>query len=1236
MAAGGRAVGAADGERNQTVLRFRRAAKLSAAATALVALGGLLGFLSGFRVLGSIRPDYIPMAPSTAVCFLILSAGLYLRAHKRETGPGRAAIVAPVLLVAVFGLLDVVGSVAGLDLTGEAWLTRNAGSLGGVPLARVSPMSAIGFVFVGVATLLLWLRPSISRQTDRFRDWASSLGVLVAVLGATVLLAYVFGQPLLYGGVTVPMAVTSSVGFVLLGVATAAAAGPHRFPVRLMVGDSPSARMMRVFLPLVVSAVLIEGMLSQVLVTAAKGNDAVLLAAMIVAWGVLTAYAVARESRELGAHLEARNEMLQESEQFLREAQHAARIGSYRADFVTDQWQSSEVLDQIFGIDAAYVRTVPRWLGLIHPDDRPMMERYLHEEVVAKGRAFDKQYRIVRKDDGTTRWVHGLGALAVDPAGAVIGLTGTIQDITERRQTEESLRASAERHHTVIQTAMDGYGRAGADGRLLEVNDALCRMSGYSESELLALRILDLEAAESADQTSARIRAMMARGEGRFETRHCRKDGSVYDVEISVKVQSADGGHMVAFLRDITQRKREELEREVMHEIAQSIATSANLDQLLVLMHHSLQRVLEAENCFVALLDPVTGLFGFPYFVDQRDAVPHNPVEMSKSCTAYVFRRGEPLLLLPGVLRRLHEDGEVERVGSPSASWMGVPLQTPSRTIGVLVLQDYERENVYTERDLAFLAAVGNQVAVVIERTLAEESLRLTVRRLREAQRVASVGSWELDLASGAVIWSESFERLVRHDPDLRAPSLGDMPRYFTPESWERLGAAIQVARMAGAGFELDLEGLREDGEHWWLTARGEAVRSPAGDIVGLQGTVLDISMRHRAEAAAAVFESHLKQAQKMETVGRLAGGIAHDFNNMLGVILGHAELAMMQMDSAQPLYEDLTEIHKAATRSADLTRQLLAYARKQTIMPKVMDLNATVLGILAMLKRLLGEHIALSWSPAEQLWPVRFDQSQLDQILTNLCVNARDAVGKTGTVRITTANREIDEQFRAMHAFARPGDYVQLTVSDDGYGMSDEIAQHIFEPFFTTKGVGEGTGLGLSTVYGIVKQNDGLITVKSSPGQGTTFDVYLPRYAGERKPAATPGAVLSPQRGHETILVVEDEPSVLQLTQRALKAQGYHVLCANGPTEALRLATEHAGKIDLLLTDVVMPGMSGRELVDTLAQTHQRLKYLLMSGFSEHDSLGRESVADGVHFIGKPFTIVELTASVRGVLDRT
>jgi signal transduction histidine kinase len=462
------------------------------------------------------------------------------------------------------------------------------------------------------------------------------------------------------------------------------------------------------------------------------------------------------------------------------------------------------------------------------------------------------------------------------------------------------------------------------------------------------------------------------------------------------------------------------------------------------------------------------------------------------------------------------------------------------------------------------------------------------------------------------------------------------MERYYTSESWQRLSAAVQAAVATGAGFELDLEVIREDGGHWWQTARGEAVRSPSGQIVGLQGTVLDITARRQAEEAAAAFEAQLQQALKMETVGRLAGGVAHDFNNMLAVILGHVELALLQVDPAQPLHEDLSAIQKAAARSADLTRQLLAYARRQTIAPTVLDLNETVPAVLAMLQRLLGENVGLTWRPATNLWPVCMDQSQVDQLLANLCVNARDAVDKVGTVRISTANRVIDARFCAMHADAVPGEFVRLSVSDDGRGMSGDVLAHLFEPFFTTKDVGEGTGLGLATVYGTVRQNDGFITVVSAPGQGTRFDVYLPRYTGEIQPAAkTPAAAAPLPRGDETILVVEDEPALLRMTAKALEAQGYTVLRAHTPGEALRLAKKHAGEIDLLLTDVLMPEMNGRDLVDTLMPGRTHLKYLFMSGFSEHVSVGREPLADGAHFIAKPFAIADLTAKVRGVLDR-
>jgi len=399
--------------------------------------------------------------------------------------------------------------------------------------------------------------------------------------------------------------------------------------------------------------------------------------------------------------------------------------------------------------------------------------------------------------------------------------------------------------------------------------------------------------------------------------------------------------------------------------------------------------------------------------------------------------------------------------------------------------------------------------------------------------------------------------------------------------------------------------------------------------------TLHDLSAARKEMEEKATLEKQLQQAQKMESVGRLAGGVAHDFNNMLGVILGHAEMALMRVDPAQPIHADLTEIFKAGKRSADLTRQLLAFARRQTVAPEVLDLNEIVAGMLKMLQRLIGEDIHLAWQPAANLWPVRMDPSQIDQILANLCVNARDAIAGVGRITIETENRSFDKEYCATHAGFAPGDYVRLAVSDDGRGMDQETLAHIFEPFFTTKGVGEGTGLGLATVYGIVKQNNGFINGYSEPGKGTTFTLYLPRHAGQIEQAArTEGAAEPAMRGHETILLVEDEQAILEMTTMMLDMQGYTVLAANTVGEAFRLARGHANKIHLLITDVVMPEMNGRDLVKNLQSLYPSLKHLFMSGYTA-DVIAHHGVLDeGVAFIQKPFSRQDLAAKVREVLE--
>jgi CheY-like chemotaxis protein len=379
-----------------------------------------------------------------------------------------------------------------------------------------------------------------------------------------------------------------------------------------------------------------------------------------------------------------------------------------------------------------------------------------------------------------------------------------------------------------------------------------------------------------------------------------------------------------------------------------------------------------------------------------------------------------------------------------------------------------------------------------------------------------------------------------------------------------------------------------------------------------------------------------LQQAQKIEAIGRLAGGVAHDFNNMLGVIMGYTEMAQMKLDPSQPLYADLEEIGKAAERSAALTRQLLAFARKQTIEPKVLDLNVVVAGMLKMLQRLIGENVEISWLPGAALWQVLADPSQIDQMLANLCVNVRDAIADVGKATIETGNSVLDEVWCGTHFGSVPGEYVRISVKDNGSGMDNEVLEHLFEPFFTTKDTGKGTGLGLATVYGAVKQNNGILTVDSKTEEGTTFTIYLPRHLGNISQDRSKTAAMPTKGKNETILLVEDEVTVLEMTRAMLAMQGYTVLTATSPGIAFCLAREYSGKIDLLMTDVIMPEMNGRDLAGKLLTLYPDLKSLFMSGYtgdfvSHHGVLGK-----GISFIQKPFSLQGLTANVREVLDRT
>lgn len=455
---------------------------------------------------------------------------------------------------------------------------------------------------------------------------------------------------------------------------------------------------------------------------------------------------------------------------------------------------------------------------------------------------------------------------------------------------------------------------------------------------------------------------------------------------------------------------------------------------------------------------------------------------------------------------------------------------------------------------------------------------------------------------------------------------------YATGEEFRRFDEALLDHRN-DPGFLHLVRFRKKDGSLFPGEVNVFQLHDDAGQRTGFISLIRDVTDRMRAEEQRRELEAQLHQAQKMESIGRLAGGVAHDYNNMLSVILGYAQIALAKTPPDSPVQEHLAQIIDAAQRSATISRQLLGFARKQTVAPKIVDLNATIGAILKMLRRLIGEDIDLVWRPNADLWPVLIDPSQIDQILANLCVNARDAVAGGGRIVIETGNTVLDRASCARFPGAVAGEYAWLKVSDNGCGIEPEVAERVFEPFYTTKEQGLGTGLGLATVYGIVRQNNGFIELHSHPGQGAVFTIYLPKHARSLE-VEPPVAALPVQRGMgETVLIVEDEEAILSFTATLLSELGYRVLATKDPVEAVRLARAHGDGIDLLLTDVVMPGMNGRELAGLLRASNPDLPCLLMSGYAEGTCADQPLECRDLPFLQKPFSAGDLAAWVRQLL---
>ena len=776
------------------------------------------------------------------------------------------------------------------------------------------------------------------------------------------------------------------------------------------------------------------------------------------------------------------------------------------------------------------------------------------------------------------------------------------QDITDRRPAEEALWESEKKYRKIFENAPVGIFQTTPQGRFLSVNPEYARMAGYSSPAEMIEQVSDIAAQLYVrPEERERYKELLQRhGQVRhYEVELKRRDGSPFWASMNSKaLENPDGSFVYdGFLTEITERVRAEQALRKQNNFIQTI-----LDNLPIGL---------AVNYFE---DGTT-----TYINSAFEKIYGWPKEELKDVRSFFEKIYPDPRYRDEIQKQFQNDmasGDPERM-----HWENVQVTAKDGSKRIVIAK-----NIPLVEQNVMISTVQD----ITESKRAEASLRESEERFQKAFISSPAPLVIAEIDTGRFI--DVNDRWVQMIGYSREEQIGrtstELEIWVNPDDRD-----LFVRKLDALGHFKDepVEFRNKTGGIVHALWSAELVTLAGRQVI--LGMLYDESERKTNEKERIKLQQQLTQAQKMESIGRLAGGVAHDYNNMLSIILGYTEMLTEKVPPQSPLHADLMEILKAAQRSADITRQLLAFARKQTINPKVIDLNAVVESMLRMLRRLIGEDIDLAWLPGKQLWTIKIDPSQIDQILANLCVNARDAIAGVGKVTIETGNITIDNAYCDMHTGFVPGEFLMLAVSDNGCGMDEEIKENIFEPFFTTKGLTEGTGLGLATVYGIVKQNDGFINVYSEPGEGTTFRIYLPRHVGDEPRMIGATKTQTPEGNGETVLLVEDEPSIMRMAEIMLKRLGYQVLAAGTPSQALSLAAGHAGAIDLLITDVVMPEMSGRKLDNQIHALYPSIKTLFMSGYTANVIAHNGILDEGVNFIQKPFSLNELGIKVRMVL---
>jgi two-component system cell cycle sensor histidine kinase/response regulator CckA len=849
--------------------------------------------------------------------------------------------------------------------------------------------------------------------------------------------------------------------------------------------------------------------------------------------------------------------------------------------------------ERLFGYRAAEI--VGTSIMRIIPPDRRDEETHILDEIRA-GRHVPHFETIRLRKDGHPIDVSITASPIKNDDGQVIGVSKVARDISERKRADDAVRLQRTMLLTERELTLDGILVVDAHSTVLSYNRRFAQMWSLS-ADILATKADDqlLRAISDKlarpDQFMERVRQLYDRHDEASNDEVELTDGRVLE-RYSAPMRDAGGSYYgrIWYFRDVTERKQSE--------------------RALRLERDKAQRYLDTADVMLLALD----VQGRVTSINRKgcDVLGWSEAEL-------IGRSWIETCLPPSVRETLSRKFDALTSGDVSTVENRVLTKAGEERL-------IEWRNRVLRDDAGGVIGTFSSGADITERHAAVEALRTTEEQMRFAMTNAGVGIWDMDYTTGVARMSEILEGHYGLEPGTFGGTFEDFIHGVHPDDRVALLETVENATKSGEDFSTLHRTVWPDGTVRWLSNAGRIQLGANGEPLRGVGISLDVTERR-------TLEEQYHQAQKMEAVGRLAGGVAHDFNNLLTAILGYCQLLLADLDPHDPRRADINEIHSAGESAARLTRQLLTFSRKQIIEPRLLDLNNVVTNMRGILARLIGEDVKIVVNVRANLAPVTADLGQMEQIVLNLAVNARDAMPNGGTLTIETANVDLDEHHANRHFSVKPGSYVELTVSDTGTGMTPEVQARLFEPFFTTKDLGKGTGLGLATVHGIVMRCGGSVGVYSEVGRGTSFKVYLPRADASTAARDVPRAVAEARAAGETVLVVEDADALRDLAKRMLERLGYEVLLASNAGEALRLF-DQTPSIDVVLTDVIMPGGSGPELTRQLISRRPSLKVIYMSGYTE-DTITHHGVLDpGIAFIHKPFTAETLGQKIREVLD--